>query len=87
MSVTSAVRTYTFKVVIEEDAFADGTPAYHAFCPALPGCQTWGYTREEALRNLHEAVELYLESLRAHNEPIPTELVFEGPLVSVVLPK
>ena len=46
------VKTYLFTVVIEEDPFEDGKMAYHAYCPALKGASTWGYTREEALRNI-----------------------------------
>jgi predicted RNase H-like HicB family nuclease len=80
------MKTYTFRVVIEPDTFEDGKPAYHAYCPALKGCHTWGYTQEEALENIQEAVLLYLDSLRAHNEPIPAEAVSEEPLVSVTLP-
>jgi predicted RNase H-like HicB family nuclease len=34
---------------------------YTAIVPALPGCISEGDTREEALRNIREAVELYLE--------------------------
>lgn len=34
---------------------------YTAIVPSLPGCISEGYTREEALRNIREAVELYLE--------------------------
>lgn len=34
---------------------------YTAFVPALPGCISEGDTKEETLRNLREAVELYLE--------------------------
>ena len=55
--------TYTFEVVIEEDEFEDGRPAYHAYCPALPGCRTWGHTYEEAEANVREAVSLYVEDL------------------------
>lgn len=39
--------------------------------PALPGCASQGETREEALANITEAIEGYLESLRAHGDPIP----------------
>lgn len=67
-------KTYVFKVVIEEDPFDDGTMAYHVFVPALKGCRSWGYTIEEALHNIQEAVEVYLEDLKKHHEPIP-----EGP--------
>jgi predicted RNase H-like HicB family nuclease len=34
---------------------------YTAIVPALPGCISEGDTREEALRNIREAIDLYLE--------------------------
>lgn len=34
---------------------------WHAYCPQLPGCHTFGATKQEALKNLKEAVLLYLE--------------------------
>jgi predicted RNase H-like HicB family nuclease len=34
---------------------------YHAFCPELKGCHTFGSTPEEALSNLKNAVALYVE--------------------------
>ena len=52
------MKSYIFSVVVEEDAFENGSPAYHPFCPALKGCHTWGHTYEEALTNIQEAVEL-----------------------------
>ena len=45
-----------------------------AECPALPGCVSQGATREEAVRNISEAVAGYLESLRERNEPIPPSI-------------
>jgi len=33
-----------------------------AYCPALKGCVTQGRTEEEAINNLKEAIELYLEA-------------------------
>jgi len=33
-----------------------------AYCPALKGCVTQGRTEKEALKNLKEAIELYLEA-------------------------
>lgn len=33
-----------------------------AYCPALKGCVTQGKTEEEAIKNLKEAIELYLEA-------------------------
>ena len=34
---------------------------FTVFVPALPGCISEGETREEALQNIREAIELYLE--------------------------
>ena len=45
--------------------------------PALPGCITQGKTREEALKNAREAIELYIEGLKEDNEPIPQDIVTE----------
>ncbi len=42
--------------------------------PALPGCISQGNTRKEVLRNIQEAITAYLESLKAHNEPIPPSI-------------
>ena len=64
-------KTYIFDVTIEEDAFEDGQKAYHASCPALKGCHSWGHTYEEALANVREAVELYVEDLIEAGEQIP----------------
>ena len=56
-------------MVIERNP--DGTVS--AWVPSLPGCASQGETVEEALRNVAEAVELYLEVLRENGDPIPTE--------------
>ncbi|MEI7639417.1 MAG: type II toxin-antitoxin system HicB family antitoxin [Syntrophus sp. (in: bacteria)] len=53
------------KIVLEKGM--DGYIVAH--CPALKGCVTQGCTEEEALNNLKEAIELYLES-----EPEDTHL-------------
>ncbi len=39
--------------------------------PSLPGCISQGKTRKEALENIKDAIDGYLESLKKHNEPIP----------------
>jgi len=48
-----------------------------AECPSLPGCISQGKTREEALVNIKEAIEGYLESLKKYNEPIPPPILKE----------
>ena len=44
---------------------------YTVIVPALPGCISYGETIKEATRNAREAIELHLENLSAHREPIP----------------
>ncbi len=56
-----------YRVLIERDE--DGV--FVAQVPSLPGCVSQGMTRGEALSNVQEAIEAYLESLKAHGEPIP----------------
>jgi predicted RNase H-like HicB family nuclease len=46
---------------------------YVAYVPALRGCASQGKSKEEAVDNIKEAMELYIESLRAHNQPVPSE--------------
>lgn len=41
--------------------------------PSLPGCVTYGETLDEAMAMAKEAIELYVESLKAHGEVIPNE--------------
>ena len=56
-----------YRVLVEQDE--DGVFVAHV--PALPGCLSQGSSRDEALANIREAIAGYLESLRAHDEPIP----------------
>lgn len=58
---------------------ADPDGGYVATVPILPGCHTQGESLEEAERNITEAIELYIESLIAHDEPVPEETkTFQG---------
>ncbi len=56
-----------YRVAIEVDE--DGI--YVASVSSLPGCISQGKTREEALKNIQDAIKGYLESLKKHREPIP----------------
>lgn len=49
--------------VIEKDEFG-----YFAYVPSLLGCVSQGKTYEEALNNIQEATELYLETLRKEEQ-------------------
>ncbi len=42
-----------------------------AYCPDLPGLGAAGATRAEVERLIHDAIELHIESLREHDEPVP----------------
>jgi predicted RNase H-like HicB family nuclease len=48
-----------FKVVLEPSE--DG--GFTVYVPSLPGCVSEGDTEEDALRNIREAIDLYLESV------------------------
>jgi predicted RNase H-like HicB family nuclease len=72
----SRKQIYNYTVLLEKEQ--DG--GYHAFCPILKGCHSQGDTVEEAIENITEAVELYLESLIADNQPIPKEDLIVKPL-------
>jgi predicted RNase H-like HicB family nuclease len=54
-----------FKVVLEESE--DG--GYTVYVPSLPGCISEGETVEESMRNIEEAIQLYLE-------PVDDDFVF-----------
>ncbi len=56
-----------YRVHLEQDE--DG--AFIATCPSLPGCVSQGATRSEAIANIREAIDAYLESLRKHDEAVP----------------
>jgi predicted RNase H-like HicB family nuclease len=59
--------TMDYVVIIEKAA--DGS--YSAYVLDLPGCTACGDTVEEATAEIREAVQLHIESLRTHNEPVP----------------
>ena len=44
-----------------------------AECPSLPGCISQAETREDAVKNIKEAIELYIESLEEDGIPVPDE--------------
>ena len=58
-----------YTVILQQEP--DG--GFVASVPALPGCVTQGDTRDDAVRNVREAIEVYLEDCRDAGDPIPTE--------------
>lgn len=59
-----------YRVLVEQDE--DGY--FVAEVPSLPGCVSQGDTREDALKNVREAIAGYLESLEEHEEPVPPSI-------------
>ena len=56
----------TFKIILEKES-----SGFSVIVPSLPGCCTQGETIQECMVNAKEAIELYLESLKEDNLPIP----------------
>jgi predicted RNase H-like HicB family nuclease len=53
-----------------------------AECPSLPGCVSQGGTREEAIANIREAIQGYVEVLKEDGLPVPEER-FETLVVAI----
>ena len=66
------MKSYTFNVIVEPDE-----DRWHAYCPALErqGAATWGCTREEALKHINEVVQLVVDSMTEHGDPMPDDTV------------
>jgi len=64
------VKTYVFKVIVEPDE-----DRWFSCCPILEhrGAATWGYTKEEALKNIKDVLKITIESIIEHGEAIPEE--------------
>ena len=43
-----------------------------AGCPALPGCYSQGVDVEDAIANITEAIQAYIESMIEEGEPLPS---------------
>ena len=63
------MKTYIFTVEDERDE--DGR--WGAEVPSLPGCATQGHNRDEAVEELKEMTQAYLEVLIEHDDPLPQE--------------
>jgi predicted RNase H-like HicB family nuclease len=63
----------SYSVILEKEIDPEFKGYYNASVPALPGCLSYGSTKQEALKNIKEAIALYLEDLKLHNEPIPED--------------
>ncbi len=62
---------YRFLVVIEK-----ANNNYSAYSPDLSGCVATGATREEAEKNMYEAIEMHIHGLLEDKLPIPESKSF-----------
>jgi predicted RNase H-like HicB family nuclease len=53
--------------------YTDENGEWCASCPSLPGCHSQGETREEAIVNIRDAIEAYIEALELDGLPVPEE--------------
>ncbi len=58
---------YIVKLIKEQDG------SYSVLVPSLPGCVSRGDTREEALKNVKEAIQLHVEGLKEKDWPVPND--------------
>jgi predicted RNase H-like HicB family nuclease len=56
--------------------------SWSVYVPDLPGCTSFGETREKAARNVRDAVEIYLEELRSDGQE-PPEPTSEAEFIQV----
>lgn len=90
---STVLRSYTFKVVLEKDKWPDESDkkaVWRAFVPALEqkGAATWGATKEEALKNIQEVLQMVIEEMIEEGEALPrSAFVAEShePLVTVTV--
>ena len=79
------MKTFVLRVLLEEEE--DGR--WSASISALPGCSSWGYSREEALSNIKDAAEIYIEDMIEAGEELPSPSdkieIIDEPAVAVSL--
>jgi predicted RNase H-like HicB family nuclease len=63
------MKTLILKVKLKEEE--DGR--WSASIPALSGCSSWGYSKQEALNNIKDAAEIYIEDMIDAGEGIPSQ--------------
>ncbi len=58
---------------------------YSVWVPVLPGCVSQGETTDEALVNIREAIQAYIESALKHGDPLPSEETMTEAIVEVMV--
>ena len=77
------MKSYVFRVDLEQDQ-----DVWRASVPELEarGAATWGHTKEEALRNIHEVAQIVIEALLEDGERLPASVTeIDQPVVAVTV--
>ena len=75
------MKSYLFRVVVEKDE-----DVWRALVPELEsrGAATWGHTKDDALRNIEEVLQMVVEDLLQQGESLPASVtVTNEPMVAV----
>jgi len=79
------VKTYLFRVTLQEE----GDGRWSVWVRGMPGLTSWGHTKEDALRNIQDAAEAYVEDMIEAGESVPVEAgkveVIDEPAVAVTI--
>jgi len=79
------MKTFVLRVDLKEEE--DGRCS--ASIPTLPGCSSWGYSPQDALINIKDSAEIYIEDMVDAGEGLPTSSdkieVINEPAIAVSL--
>ena len=79
------MKSYVFKVVVEEDQPEDGRKAFQAHCPEIEEAVTWGDTKEEAMQRINELLQALVQMRIEKGQPFPAAFETESSAVVVVV--
>lgn len=77
------MKSYVFRAVVEPDE-----DRWRAYVPELEsrGAATWGTTKDEALKNIHEVAQMVVETMLEDGETLPaTVTISDEPMVAVTV--
>ena len=79
------MKTYLFRVELQEES--DGR--WSVWTPGLPRLTSWGHTKEEAVRNIQDAAEAYVQDMMEEGDALPLEVgtidVIDRPAVAITV--